>query len=303
MRRAIVCNFDAVPMPDLSLTGHRAVEAALQHGPLTLPVLRTDLHEHRAAVVELVRDVVRPELHDRIDTELLLILAAGMTGFIDDSERAVQQVLYNFGLMIETLGWARSGWVTAVSEFSLLCPRHDPVGFPHTQPTSTPETDDTNDLILLRRTLMNNPKSDNAPYTLSEETRARLILMAAEEHITFTHAADVITDYYDSAMKSFGVGLEDLHSILALSKELKVREIPVRSVNLTLGLLAYLREHQLEFEHYEASVSLLARLHQFGLTAQAPEVPRILEVASALVTSGVPLSEVEQLLSQRPKRS
>lgn len=150
---------------------------------------------------------------------------------------------------------------------------------------------------------MNNPKSDSAPYTLSEETRARLILMAAEEHITFAHAADVITDYYDSAMKSFGVGLEDLHSILALSKELKIREISVKSVNVTLALLAYLREHQLDVDDYKASVSLLTRLHQFGLTAQASEVTRILDVASELVTSGVPPSEVEQWLAQRPKGS
>ena len=301
LRRTIVCNVDAVAMPDLSLTGHRAVEAALQHGPLTLPVLRTDLQEHRAAVVQLVRDVVRPEMHDRIDTEMLLILAAGMTGFIDDDARAVQQVLYNYGLMIETLGWARADWVTAVSEFSLLCPRHDPIGFPHTRPTSTPETEDANDLILIRRPIMTNPKSDSAPYTLSEETRARLILMAAEEHITFAHAADVITDYYDSATKSFGYGLQDLHSILALGKELKVREIPVKSVRLTLALLASLREHQLDGEDVEAAISLLARLHQFGLTAQAPEVTRILEVASDLVTSGVPPMDVAQWLAQRPK--
>jgi hypothetical protein len=275
----------------------------LEHGPLTLPVLRTDLQEHRAAVVQLVRDVVRPEMHDRIDTEMLLILAAGMRGFIDDDERAVQQVLYNVGLMIETLGWARADWVTAVSEFSLLCPRHDPIGFPHTRPTSTPETEDANDLILIRRPLMNTSKSDSAPYTLSEETRARLILMAAEEHITFAHAADVITDYYDSAMKSLGLDLQDLHSIMALSKELKLREIPVKSVKVTLALLANLREHQLDVEDYEASVSLLTRLHQFGLTAQAPEVTRILEVASELVTSGVPPIEVEQWLAQRPKGS
>jgi hypothetical protein len=34
LRRALACNVDAVAMPDLSLTGHRAVEAALQYGPL-----------------------------------------------------------------------------------------------------------------------------------------------------------------------------------------------------------------------------------------------------------------------------
>ena len=301
LRRAIVCNVDAVHLPDLSLTGHRAVEAALQHGPLTLPVLRTDLQEHRAALVQLVRDVVRPDMHDRIDTEMLLILAAGMRAFIEDDERAVQQTLYNVGLMLETLGWARPDWVTAVSEFSLLCPRHNPMRPPPIQPPSTPDTEDGHDHILLRRRIMTTPNADSGPYILSEESRARLILMAAEERISFTQAADVIIDSFTTSTTSVGRDLHDLHSILELSKDLKVRELPVKSVNLTLQLLAYLKEHQLNFDDYEASVSLLARLHQVGLTAQAPEMTRILDVASDLVTRGVPPIEVEQWLEQRPK--
>jgi len=301
LRRMIVCNLDAVAMPDLSLTGHRAVEAALQHGPLTLPVLRTDLQEHRAAVVQLVRDVVRPEMHDRIDTEMLLILAAGMRAFVDDDERAIQQTLYDFGLMLETLGWARPDWATAVSELSLLRPRPDPMRPPPIQPPSTPDTEDGHDHILLRRRIMTTPNSDSGPYILSEESRARLILMAAKERISFTQAADVIIDSFTTSTTSVGRDLHDLHSILELSKDLKVRELPVKSVKLTLQFLAYLKEHQLNFDDFEPAISLLARLHQFGLTAQAPEMTRILDVASDLVTSGVPPIEVEQWLAQRPK--
>lgn len=301
LRRVIVCNVDAVPMPDLSMTGHRAVEAALQHGPLTLPVLRTDLQAHRAAVVQLVRDVVRPEMHDRIDTEMLRILAAGMCGFIEDDERAVQQTLYNVGLMLETLGWARHDWVTAVSEFSLLCPRPDPMRPLPVQPLSTPTTENGHDHILLRRRIMTTPNSDSGPYILSEESRARLILMAAQERISFTQAAEVIIDSFTTSTTSVGCDLHDLHSILELSKDLRVRELPVKSVKLTLQLLAYLKENQLNDDDFEPAISLLARLHQVGLTAQASEVTSILEVACELVTSGVPPSEVEQWLAQRPK--
>ncbi len=299
LRRLIVCNLDAVAMPDLSLTGHRAVEAALQHGPLLLPVFRTDLQEHRAAVVQLVREVVRPEMHDRIDTEMLLILAAGMRGFIDDDERAIQQTIYDVGLMIETLGWACTDWVTQVSKFSLLGPRSAPVRPVPTPPPVIHDTEDADDHILIRRPFMTNQTSGSASYGLSEETRARLILMAAEEHISFTHAADVMTDFYHSATHSPGFNLTDLHSIMALSKECNIRQIPVKSVKLTLALQAFLQEHQLEFDHYEVTVSLLARLHQKGLTDQAPEVTQILEVASELVTSGVSASEVKQWLAQR----
>ena len=150
---------------------------------------------------------------------------------------------------------------------------------------------------------MTTPNSDSAPYILSEESRARLILMAAEERISFTQAADVIIDSFTTSTTSVGRDLHDLHSILELSKDLKVRELPVKSVKLTLQLLAYLKEYQLNFDDFEPAVSLLARLHQVGLTAQASEVTSILEVACELVTSGVPPSEVEKWLAHRPKGS
>ena len=147
---------------------------------------------------------------------------------------------------------------------------------------------------------MNQPESDRSPYTLSEEARARFILMAAEEQISFAQAVDVITDFYESdTKKSFGMDLHDLHSILALSRDLKVRELPVKHLKVTLELLDYLHKHQLEFETFEPAVHLLQRLQQFGLTADAPDVTRILDVACELVTSGVSPSQVEQWLAQR----
>ena len=146
---------------------------------------------------------------------------------------------------------------------------------------------------------MHQPDSNSSPYTLSEESRARFIIMAAEEHISFAQAVDVITDYYHSSMTSLGLDLHDLHSILVLSKDLKVRELPVKHVKVTLALLAYLHEHQLEFEAFEPAVHLLQRLQQFGLKADAPDVTRILDVACELVTSGVSPLQVEQWLAQR----
>lgn len=150
---------------------------------------------------------------------------------------------------------------------------------------------------------MTTPNSDRDPSTLSEVSRSRFIVMADEEHISFAHAVDIITDFYFSATKSPGFDLQDLHSILGLAKELNVREISVKSVKHTLALLAFLKEHQLDFDDYEAAVSLLARLHQVGLTGQDVEVTGILEVACELVSRGVPPMEVTQWLAQRPNTS
>ena len=48
------------------------------------------------------------------------------------------------------------------------------------------------------------------------------------------YAFEILTDYYSSA-KSIGLDLEDFHSILKLSKELTLRELPVREVRFALA--------------------------------------------------------------------
>ena len=88
LRRLVLLNCDAVPgTVDLALSGHRALESAQEYGPLRLPAVRTDLREHRTPLVHLVRTVVRPEMHERIDTDLVLLLAAGMSGFVEEDEQ------------------------------------------------------------------------------------------------------------------------------------------------------------------------------------------------------------------------
>ena len=55
LRRLLICNLDAVAMPDLALTGRQALEAARSYGPVVLPTIRTDLEAHREALVRLLR--------------------------------------------------------------------------------------------------------------------------------------------------------------------------------------------------------------------------------------------------------
>jgi hypothetical protein len=128
LRRLLIGNLDAVSMPDVALSGHRALQEAADHGPLDLPGPRYDLATHRPAVVAAVRALVRPEHHERVDTEMLLTLSAGMTAFIDDDERAIQQVLYDAGVLFDSLGWTVPEWQTGVSQFALPCATPGPPG-------------------------------------------------------------------------------------------------------------------------------------------------------------------------------
>ena len=116
IRRALLANLDAVPMPDLAAVGERAVEAARTHAPLVLGAPRDDLRSFHDEIVELVRGILVPDAHERIDVEIVANLAAGMTAFIAEPVPAIAQVIHGMGTLAETLGWARPGWIEVVSD-------------------------------------------------------------------------------------------------------------------------------------------------------------------------------------------
>jgi hypothetical protein len=284
------------------LSGHRALERAQEYGPLRLPAVRTDLREHRHVVVELIRAVVRPDMHERIDAELVLLLAAGMSGFLDDDERVIQQTVHDVGLTMDTLNWTTPAWATAVSQFSLYATRHVVIT-PSPAPPPPPADSVTEDTIILRRRFMDEqPKTDIPPFSLSEATRARFIWISIEENVSYANAADILSDYYCVA-KRMGLTLEDFHSILTLSKDLALREIPVREVRFALALRQYLAKHELGVQDLDLAVHLLKQLRQFGLTAESGRVASLLEAACAIEANGVSLAEVEDWLTRRNNSS
>jgi hypothetical protein len=303
IRRAIVANLDAVRMPDLAAIGEEALTAAHAHAPLVMASPAVDCRAYHQQILALTRAILRPEAEERVDVHIVENLCSGMTAFLPDPNEAITEVGHALATVFETLGWARPDWDTAVSNFSLHHARHPPVEVPPTPLKAMPDTDAVHEVIPIRRRIMPDSESNSSPYTMSEESRARLIIMAAEEQISFSQALDIVTDYYHSSMKSLGLDLHDLHSILALSKECKVRELPVKHLKWSLAFIAYLREHQLEFEAFEPAVHLLKRLQQVGLNASAPDVTRILDVACDLTTSGISPLQVEQWLVQKAKET
>src|SRR6266851_2724991 len=61
LRRLVPCDLGAVPLPDLALTGERALDAARAAGPLTLRAPTGACEAFREAVVRLLRQVLVPD--------------------------------------------------------------------------------------------------------------------------------------------------------------------------------------------------------------------------------------------------
>ncbi len=296
LRRLVLCDVDRIPLPDLALLGDAPLQAAAQHEPLTVPPPRTDCHQYRPQIVRLVREVFTPEAQPFVDVEMILLLCAGMTGFIEDDERAIQQVFYDLALVMQTLGWVQPDWLAAVSGFSLHGTPTAAVPSPVHPVTSTPAHSDT---IILRRSIMDERESVMPQFVLSEAQKAKLIWLAEQEGVPVDHALEVLIDYY----KELGdQDLSDVHSVLRLSKELKVRELSARAVRRYLELMQELAAGNQTLDHLEAALEILPALEHAGLTpGSVPEADTI-HLAARLTASGVTVAEVEQWLRRRQRR-
>ena len=296
LRRLVVINLANVALPDLANVGHLALEAAVKHGPLSLPSPTANAEMWRSQIVGLVREILLPHVWSRVDTEMIVTLVTGMTAFIPDPERAILQTVYDFAITAETLGWTCPGWSDVVSRFSL----HTPLSTRRRKDPENIDSVSTEDLIILRRSAMDGYKeSALPPFTISDENKARMIAIAVHEQIPFDHALGIALDYYLS-LERRGMDLHDLHSILELSKELNRRSLTAKEVKIVLQVLKGLQAEERSLDELVAACGLLSQLKAIGVPPDMEHCESAVTLATQLLASAIPLNEIEQWLMARP---
>ncbi len=298
LRRLVVTNLSKVAFQDLANRGHRALEAAAMYGPLRLPPPTANAEVWRSHIVGLVREILMPQIWPRVDTEMLIILVTGMTAFIPDPERAIQQTVYDFALTAETLGWTRPGWVEVITRFTLHAP-------PRMRSRPDQDTHDTtlpDDIIILWRNAMDTYKeSALPPFTISDENKAKMIAIAVREEIPFDHALGIVLDYFLSLERQ-GLDLHILHSVLQLGKDLKRRSLTAKEVTAVLQVLKGLQAEGLSLNEFPAACALTSGLKASGLTSDMEQYEPAISLAVRLLASGIPLQEIERWLMVRRRR-
>ena len=138
-------------------------------------------------------------------------------------------------------------------------------------------------------------------FTISEDEKARLIWLAMDEGIPFHRALEVLLDFYMS-LKRMGRDLNDLFSILELSKELQQRAIPVSDVHTTLRLKRELATQQMGVDDLNAALDLLPLLADHGLQPDMPSCDTAIRLAARFLASGVSLVEIERWLTSQARQ-
>lgn len=254
IRRAILVDLDTVAMPDLATVGEVALEAAREHGPLPLAAPAIDCRPFRALVVALVRAILMSEAQSRVDVEIVVNLASGMTAFLPDPSDAIAQVGYNLGLLAETIGWARPGWIEPVTAFSVVPTRTAASAMVPAGPASVVPVqrgaggDDSVEPASGRTLALRAPEPPRRrgqvpDLVLSDGTRMRLIWFAHETRRDVDAAMGLLLDYYLRRRQAGGT-IETLEHILRLADELELAEVDVETLH------AYLDDRQALAAHF-----------------------------------------------------
>ena len=111
IRRLIPCDLNAIELPDLREVGKEAIEAAKKFGPLAIRRPRFDCKECGQELIEYVKKLFTEEGQELIDTDGLLNLARGFTGYGFTASEAIRYTLYKACLPYHTLAWLREEWI------------------------------------------------------------------------------------------------------------------------------------------------------------------------------------------------
>ena len=296
LRRLVVTNLANVALPDLAIVGHHALEAAAKQGPLPLPPPTVNAETWRSRIVSLVREILLPQVWSRVDTEMIITMVTGMSAFITDPERAIQQTVYDYAITAETLGYTRLGWIEHVSRFSL----HAPAPPPCHRDQEKHEPPPPEDIITIRRSAMEGYRESGLPpFVISDQNKARILAIASQENIPLEHAdhaLELILEHWQQQYRT-GCTLDDEYSVLKLSKDLQERGIAVQDVKTAMRFRQMCREGGYTSEEFEAAMDLLPLLRVHGLGAQDDRIETVLGLAVRLLHSPRSLTELDAWLT------
>lgn len=273
IRRAIVANLDAVPMPDLAATGEEALTAAQAHAPLVLSVPVVDCRVYHRQIVALTRAIVRPEAEERVDVQIMENLCTGMTSFIPDPEEAIAHVGHALATVVETLGWTRPGWIEAVLHFSVAPNKRapsqtaeleravSPVGRAP-QITSGPEG--TPSSVLSLQVPQTVRESGLPSLALSDALKGKLAWLAEETGRPVEEVLHMLITFFRQWQEDPDT-LMQLKKILSLAHDLDLAQVEVATL-----------------QEYLETQALLAQFHR--TLEDVPEALRLIDALSALPT-------------------
>ena len=263
IRRTIIANLDAIVMPDLAATGEQALVASRAHGPLAIRAPTVDCRAFLPSIIELVRDVIISEAAERVDVHMVEQLSSGMTAWIPDATAAIAQVGYDLGVVFETLGWTRPGWIETVLQFS-LDPKRTAC-----QPAETMLPSSSSSVLSVNpgngtgpapRLSLQVPRPEREPglpsLALSDALKGKLTWLAEETGRPVEEVIRFLIGFFQRWQEK-GADYPVLHTMITLAHALETAAVEVATLGSYLDTLALLKRYGRRMEDVPEALRLI----------------------------------------------
>ena len=297
IRRAIIANLNAAVLPDLASSGGRAVSAAQTEGPIMIKPPTFNCEEHHGVIVGLLKAMLKPEAHERVDVEVVVNLCTGMTALLADPKDAIAQVVQRIGLLSETVGWAQPGWGETVSQFG----RHHtstiistPADTPSPLSEARKEEEETEGMVSLH--ISPGRREPGLPSLhLSDELRATLTWLAVETGRPLEETVTLLIQHYIRWRQQPGT-IATLRRTLSLGQQLNVRSIDPSTLEEYLQARADLSHYGRTFDDVPEALRLIARLARLPEPWDWVRAEQAIHSVGLLIAAGIHPGHIEALL-------
>lgn len=304
IRRALVANLDGVAMPDVVLTGERALVAARAQTPLTLSAPAKDCQVFDRRIIELLRAILTPDAAERVDLQVIVNLSTGMTSWLPDPAEAIAQVAHAVGILAETMAWTRPGWMEVFTDFSLdpqARPRTDLAGKdPRAHVPAKSEASPSQTIALQIPKVRREP---NLPdLTLSDALRGRLAWLAVETGRPVDEVLNILFEVYVK-WQGQPETVSTLWKILALARTLKRAHVDIDDLHGYLCAEAALRKHLCRFEDIPEALRLIECLMALPQSWSWTMAEAAIQGVAFLIKAGIEAPDVAKVLQRHQRLS
>jgi len=236
-----------------------------------------------------------------------------MTAFIADPTEAIAQVGYDLGLLAETLGWTRPGWIQAVTTFSLTAGKTSSVTdspmkalaltTPNAQlqdgPAGMAEEAPPETLSLAVREPVRR-KGSLPDIALSEATRMRLVWFAHETDRDVDGGIDLLLDYYLEC-RANAQSIETIERSLILARELDLAEIEGDTLRDYLADRQLLAASNCSFIDLPEALQVLDLLGQLPIEWDWDLATTAMEGVADIMRAGIPASQIGAFVARHQR--
>lgn len=307
IRRTLIANVDAVPMPDLAATGEEALTAARAHAPLVFSAPAVDCQSYHRQIVALTRDILLPETEGRIDIQIVENLCTGMTAFIPDPNEAIAHVGHALGTIVETLGWARVGWLEPVLHFdihhkrSAPSPRADAQGrtpFTPSAPPGPPSIQDGPSAPVISLRVPQTVRESGFPsLAMSEALKGKLVWLAEETGCSLEGVLHTLVAFFRACRKDCDT-LMRLNAILSLAHDLDLAHVEVDTLFEYLETQALLAQSHHTLADVPEALRLIDALGVLPIPWDWPAARAAVQNIALFLRAGIPLEAITAVMEQ-----